>query len=81
MSSENITNFPSSQRIEEITHWQAKFYQAQVVIINSMFVVMLATLFYLVTISTTFNYESNILDPFWFNIVVILCLISGAVRK
>ena len=46
-----------------------------------MFVVMLATLFYLVTISTTFNYESNILDPFWFNIVVILCLISGAVRK
>ena len=69
------------QRIEKITHWQAKFYQAQVVVINSMFMVILVTIFYLVTISTTFNYHSNILDPFWFNTTVILCLISGVVRK
>ena len=69
------------QRIEAITAWQAKFYLAQVLIINSMFVVILLTLFCLVTISTTFNYESNILGPLWFNIMVVLCLLSGSVRK
>ena len=69
------------QRIAAITAWQAKFYLAQVVIINSMFVVILLTLFCLVTVSTTFNYESNILGPLWFNIMVVLSLISGAVRK
>ena len=69
------------QRIAVITAWQAKFYLAQVVIINSMFMVILLTLFCLVTVSTTFNYESNILGPMWFNIMVILGLISGSVRK
>ena len=50
-------------------------------IINSMFMVILLTLFCLVTVSTTFNYESNILGPLWFNIMLVLALISGAVRK
>ena len=30
-----------------------------------MFMLIVLVLFYLVTISSTFNYESNILDPFW----------------
>ena len=51
------------------------------VVINSMYMLILLTLFYLVTISNTFNYESNILDPFWFNTVLVLCLISGAIRE
>ena len=46
-----------------------------------MFMLIVLVLFYLVTISSTFNYESNILDPFWFNTVLVLCLISGAIRK
>ena len=68
-------------RIERIISWQKKFYQVQVYIINTFLIIILGVLFGLVTVSTTFNYNSNILDPFWFNIFILLSMVSGIIRK
>ena len=69
-----------NEKVEKIKNWQVKMYQSQVFIINSIYMVILAVIFCLVTISKSFNYNSNILDPFWFNTCVILSFLSGFIR-
>ena len=69
-----------NEKVEKIKNWQVKVYQSQVIIINSIYMVILAVIFCLVTISKSFNYNSNILDPFWFNTCVILSFLSGFIR-
>ena len=69
-----------NEKIEKIKIWQVKVYQSQVLIINSIYMVILAVIFCLVTISKSFNYNSNILDPFWFNTCIILSFLSGFIR-
>ena len=68
------------EKIGKIKIWQVKVYQSQVLIINSIYMVILAVIFCLVTISKSFNYNSNILDPFWFNTCIILSFLSGFIR-
>ena len=68
------------EKTEKIRIWQVKVYQSQVLIINSIYMVILAVIFCLVTISKSFNYNSNILDPFWFNTCIILSFLSGFIR-
>merc|ERR1719483_328874 len=48
-------------RIQKITTWQRKFYQVQVYIINTVIMIILTIIFCLVTVSKSFNYNSNIL--------------------
>lgn len=66
-------------RIQKITTWQRKFYQVQVYIINTVIMIILTIIFCLVTVSKSFNYNSNILDPFWFNITILLTMLSGII--
>ena len=67
-------------KIENITAWQLKFYQMQIILINSIFIIILSVIFCLVTMTRSFNYNSNILDTFWFNYLVFLTLILGFIR-
>ena len=67
-------------RIENITSWQRRFYQMQILLINSIFIVILSVIFCLVTMTRSFNYNSNILDTFWFNYLVFLTFILGFIR-
>ena len=67
-------------RIENITSWQRKFYQIQILLINSIFLLILSVIFCLVTLTRSFNYNSNILDTFWFNYLVFLTFILGFIR-
>ena len=67
-------------KIENITIWQQKFYQMQVILINSIFMVILCVIFCLVTMTRSFNYNSNILNTFWFNYLGFLTFFLGFVR-
>ena len=67
-------------KIENITIWQLKFYQMQVILINSIFMVILCVIFCLVTMTRSFNYNSNILNTFWFNYLGFLTFFLGFVR-
>ena len=53
----------------------------QVLATNSLLFLVLAVIFCLVTVSDTFNYNSNILDPLWFHLIVILSILLGLIRK
>ena len=67
-------------KIENIRSWQLKFYQIQVLITNTIFMIILSVIFFLVTVTKNFNYNSNILDTFWFNYLVFLTFILGIIR-
>ena len=67
-------------RIENLMSWQRKFYQIQILLINSIFLLILSVIFCLVTLTRSFNYNSNILDTFWFNYLVFLTFILGFLR-
>ena len=56
-------------------------YQVQVLATNTLLFLVLAVIFCLVTVSDTFNYNSNILDPLWFHIIVMLSILLGLIRK
>ena len=56
-------------------------YQVQVLATNTLLFLVLAVIFCLVTVSDTFNYNSNILDPLWFHLIVILSILLGLIRK
>ena len=67
-------------KIENITSWQQKFYQIQILLINTIFMVILSVVFILVTITRSFNYNSNILDTYWFTYLVFLTFNLGVIR-
>ena len=56
-------------------------YQLQVLATNTLLFLVLAVIFCLVTVSDTFNYNSNILDPLWFHLIVMLSVLLGLIRK
>ena len=55
---------------------QKRSFQLQTIVINSLVLVILGVVFFLVSISTDFNYNTNILSPLWFNSSVLLLLFS-----
>ena len=66
-------------RLGRVVTWQRRLYQAQILVINTGLLLVLAVIFYLVTISTSFNYNSNILEPWWFHTVLGLVVVAGLV--
>ena len=64
------------KRLQRILRWQRRSFQLQTFVINSFALVIVVVLFFLVTISTSFNYNTNILSPLWFNALILLLLLS-----
>ena len=64
------------KRLQRILRWQRRSFQLQTFVINSFALVIVVVLFFLVTISTSFNYNTNILSPLWFNACILLLLLS-----
>ena len=64
------------KRLQRILRWQRRSFQLQTFVINSFALVIVVVLFFLVTISTSFNYNTNILSPLWFNASILLLLLS-----
>ena len=64
------------KRLQRILRWQRRSFQIQTFVINSFVLVIVVVLFFLVTISTSFNYNTNILSPLWFNALILLLLLS-----
>ena len=59
-----------------LLRWQRRSFQLQTFVVNSLVMVVLGVIFFLVTISTSFNYNTNILSPLWFNTSVLLLVLS-----
>ena len=64
------------RRLQRILRWQRRSFQIQTIVINSFALVIVVVLFFLVTISTSFNYNTNILSHLWFNRCIRLLLVS-----
>ena len=64
------------KRLQRILRWQRRSFQLQTFVINSLALVIVVVLFFLVTISTSFNYNTNILSPLWFNACILLLTLS-----
>ena len=54
--------------IKSLLSWQNRVLGRQVLLYNSVLLLVLVLVWILVTF-TEFNYNSNVLDPFWFSIV------------
>ena len=68
----------SLQTVQQIIQWQKKVIMYQVFIFNLGVLIVLLTIFLLVTFVDAFYYKNNILDFFWFCMAVIY-LISTAI--
>ncbi|XP_023326735.1 uncharacterized protein LOC111700146 isoform X2 [Eurytemora carolleeae] len=61
--------------IKSLLSWQNRVLGRQVLLYNSVLLLVLVLVWILVTF-TEFNYNSNVLDPFWFSIVfsILVCM-------
>ena len=57
-------------RVEQITRWQNMAYKKQTYIVNPIIMTVLVVIFAFVTLFKFFNYNTNILDPFRFNVLM-----------
>jgi hypothetical protein len=64
------------KRLQRILAWQRRSLQLQTIVINTLVLVIVGVLFFLVTVSTDFNYNTNILSPLWFNTCILLLVLS-----
>ena len=65
------------ERQEGLVGWQSRIYQRQVYIFNTALLLILATIFILVSSVSSFNYSTNVLSWFWFCVCLALMLLSG----
>ena len=62
-------------RVEQITRWQNMAYKKQAYIVNPIIMTALVVIFAFVTLFKFFNYNTNILDPFRFNVLMGILII------
>ena len=54
------------ENVFDIITWQMKIYSKQILLFNTVILVVIGTIFTLVTSINSFNYKSNVLDITWF---------------
>ena len=64
-------------KVDKIRKWQNTAYKKQAYIVNPLIMVAIMVIFAFVTLFKFFNYNTNILDPFRFNIIMGLLIMFG----
>ena len=75
----HLPDHTSQSTLSDMRLLQRKSLRAQAFITNSIYLIILIIILYLVTFNTTFNYNPNLLNSYWFNILVIIIFISGII--
>ena len=63
--------------LSKMLSWQQKFFRVQIIILNSMILIVIGVIYILVTSIETFNYNFNLLNLFRFNIATLFLLSMG----
>ena len=73
-----VSKEPSNKSLAELLAWQSRFLQVQILVFNVLIFVILTTVYVLVSSVSTFNYNYNVLDFFWFKAVCGFLGLMGA---
>ena len=69
----------NKERQEKLVMWQSSIYQRQVYLFNSLLMIVLIVLWILVSGVQSFNYNTNVINHFWFTFIMIMMMISGII--
>ena len=69
----------NKERQEQLVRWQSRIYQRQVYFFNSLLMLVLVVVLILVSSVKSFNYNTNIMNSFWFILCLSLLLVSGVI--
>ena len=69
----------NKERQEQLVSWQSRIYQRQVYLFNSLLMLVLVVILILVSSVTSFNYNTNVMNSFWFSVCISLLLVSGLI--
>ena len=76
---EQRTNISSLRRVSQLTQWQLKVTRAQTFLFNINILVVLTSVFILVTFVQSFNYKYNIFTFSWFSLMLGYLVFMGVV--
>lgn len=71
------SKFCSLKVISELLRWQMKVMMSQTLLFNISIIVVLFSIFILVTFIESFNYKYNIFNFFWFSVMTIYLTLMG----
>ena len=69
----------NKERQEKLVMWQSSIFQRQVYLFNSLLIIVLIVLWVLVSGVQSFNYNTNVINSFWFTFIMIMMMISGVI--
>ena len=64
--SEASNHNTTSDNLSHLLAWQARFLQAHILVFNTLLLVVVTTIYVLVSSVPSFNYNYNVMDFFWF---------------
>ena len=63
------------QRLENLLMWQKKIFKEQVIYFNTGLLIVIIGIIILVTSVESFNYDANLLSPFWFTMASVFLIL------
>ena len=69
----------NKERQEKLIMWQSNIYQRQVYLFNSLLMIVLIVIWILVSGVQSFNYNTNVINSFWFTFIMVMMLMSGVI--
>ena len=65
------------ERQDKLIQWQCSVYQRQVYLFNTLLMILISVIIILVSSVQTFNYNTNVINSFWFAVTMSMLLLSG----
>ena len=66
----------NKERQEKLIMWQSNIYQRQVYLFNSLLMIVLIVIWILVSGVQSFNYNTNVINSFWFTFIMVMMRIG-----